>query len=83
MKRLYMSRTETECQPCDDFKEHDDGMGMFGNRHSCVWCGSGTVSFCDNCASDHHVGGWQSCDPTAEPAMTCVHPVCVAKRVTP
>jgi len=55
-------------QPCWTFREKMETP--LGNRHECYgpWdvkepkplCGM-TVSFCDNCAMDHHEGGWNMC----------------------
>lgn len=50
-------------QPCDNFKGAQDGNahGIWENRHQCMTCEVGTVSFCENCSSDHHIDGWDSC----------------------
>ncbi len=63
-------------QPCADFKPHRDGNGYaeWDNVHCCYGpypkdpddqfgsdqC-NGTVSFCENCNSDHHAKGWDTC----------------------
>lgn len=63
-------------QPCQAFHAKNEGFG--GNRHDCygpygdkgriagapqchAW-----VSFCDNCATDHHEGGWERCPTIKE-----------------
>jgi hypothetical protein len=68
---------ETGKQPCAAFYPRDDGFGM-GNLHDCYgpydaqghvpgapYCGS-KVSLCENCLSDHHAGGWQTCGHKVE-----------------
>ena len=58
-------------QPCAAFKPQRDGNGYatWDNIHECFGpfddsgrerCG-GSVSFCENCYSDHHSGGWNTC----------------------
>lgn len=48
-------------QPCGHFDPSEEGAaGTGGNVHSCRGC-DGTVSFCTNCLTDHHSGGWQVC----------------------
>jgi len=60
-------------QPCQNFKaqRESNGYGSWNNVHECYgpWgderaheerC-SGTVSFCDNCKSDHHSDGYDTC----------------------
>lgn len=54
-------------QPCQNYtpREADiaaaHGSGM-ANVHECYHgCDHGRVSFCENCNTDHHAGGWDSC----------------------
>ncbi len=60
-----MTKYEVGQQPCKNFKQKM--TGEFGNVHEC-YCGHSigndcgkTVSFCENCNSDHHEGGYESC----------------------
>ena len=69
-----MSYTEGR-QPCDRFDAQITGnqYATWANVHECVGpyphvagedrC-AGRVSFCANCTTDHHDGGWDTC-PTA------------------
>jgi hypothetical protein len=66
-----MDKSPTRCQPCDSFWERDS---MYG-EHQCVFCG-GVVRECSTCGKDHHVRGWNSCDPTKTEMKTCRHPAC-------
>jgi hypothetical protein len=55
-------------QPCDRFRARDDLTTGGGNVHECFGPYDGrarscksTVSFCANCSTDHHAGGWDTC----------------------
>ncbi len=63
-------------QPCNDFTPQREGNGYatWDNVHKCYGpfddsnrpqCG-GTVSFCENCVSDHHSHGWDKCPEQQE-----------------
>lgn len=56
-------------QPCDDFLRGDADIAALGegnrrNLHQCPKC-EGNRAWCDNCHSDHHDGGWETCKPGA------------------
>ncbi len=60
-----MIKYEVGQQPCKNFKQKM--TGEFGNVHEC-YCGHSigngcdkTVSFCENCFTDHHEGGYETC----------------------
>lgn len=60
-------------QPCQNYDPKDEVWSGFGNTHQCYApldrpdgprCGEssgGIVSFCLNCNSDHHSGGYETC----------------------
>lgn len=50
-------------QPCKDFqpKMEDNGYMSWSNRHVCVFCPDGKVSFCEKCGKDHHGYGYENC----------------------
>ena len=61
-------------QPCQDYKP---GLGIhgFANVHECFGpfdgrfprvC-YGRVSYCENCHTDHHSGGYETCGKTPIP----------------
>lgn len=54
-----LNRSENYCQPCPEYK--GDGCGDLYNVHECPLCG-GERRFCNNCATDHHQNGWNSCN---------------------
>lgn len=52
-------------QPCDNFLRGDADIAALGegnhmNLHQCPKC-EGNRAWCDNCHSDHHDGGWETC----------------------
>jgi hypothetical protein len=54
-------------QPCQNYKPQMEGNehAMWENAHTCYGCAperDSSVSFCVNCYSDHHEGGYASCD---------------------
>ena len=67
-------------QPCGEYRPQDDGPSGVGNVHECFApYGSGRegeprcigkVSYCLNCHTDHHTGGWDICPIPANPAPT-------------
>lgn len=62
---LIISPFEIGYQPCHDFKADDFAENWneyFGwySRHNDPRCRE-SLSFCVNCARDHHAGGWDSC----------------------
>ena len=70
LKKVAMSRKassdfseyQTGNQPCQDFKPSDIDKEWFGQaRHQCPKC-EGRRLFCDNCHTDHHENGWESCE---------------------
>lgn len=72
----YLDRTDERCQPCEHFTDDGDPY----NVHECLApfepgpkCG-GLVSFCDNCNSDHHHGGYNRCEGAA--SCRFGHPAC-------
>lgn len=52
-------------QPCDNFIPSEIGRLPSGgmSTHCCPRCLSeyGVRIFCDNCKSDHHKNGWETC----------------------
>ena len=52
---------ETGKQPCNKFKPADDLFTGSGNVHECYQCETGRVSFCENCCTDHHTNGYETC----------------------
>lgn len=71
-----------QCQPCWQYKYEPDEWHM-RRKHSCPLCG-GWRSFCQNCFTDHHEGGWNSCnhdpkDGAGPRRCPRWHPLCVAK----
>ena len=81
----WLNRSETQCQPCDNFTSGDDGY--YGpTPHQCFApfdkpgarrCGEdgGLVYFCRNCNSDHHSGGYNTCRGRRGPCRFG-HPAC-------
>lgn len=52
-----------EEQPCENLKSpnwSDQKYAYTPYIHQCPIC-EGWRAFCDNCHSDHHQGGWQTC----------------------
>jgi hypothetical protein len=52
-------------QPCQDLRRGDAdvaalGMGNGMNVHQCPVCW-GHRTWCENCHTDHHDGGWETC----------------------
>jgi len=52
-------------QPCQNFLRGDAdiaalGVGNRRNLHQCPTC-CGNRAWCDNCNTDHHDGGWETC----------------------
>ncbi len=56
-------------QPCGHFLRGDADIAALGigNRSNLHWCPvcSGYRAWCDNCHTDHHDGGWETCNPGA------------------
>jgi len=58
-------------QPCDDFTpamenpwghgEHECFAREDGSGTLCAEANNGIVSFCTNCHTDHHAGGYDTC----------------------
>ena len=68
---MIRSRYTIGLQPCADFEpqRESNGSAEWDNTHECFApfddskrprCG-GTVSFCVNCYSDHHIDGHETC----------------------
>ncbi len=56
-------------QPCNNFLRGDADIAALGpdnrlNLHQCPKC-EGNRAWCDNCLTDHHDGGWETCKPGA------------------
>lgn len=56
-------------QPCEDFRRGDADIAALGpgngrNIHQCPVCW-GRRSWCDNCHTDHHEYGWETCHTDA------------------
>lgn len=56
-------------QPCQDLLRGDADIPALGdgnrrNVHQCPIC-EGNRTWCDNCHTDHHDGGWETCKPGA------------------
>lgn len=55
-------------QPCQNYKNRTD---YWYSSHQCVRCKPETdsyVTFCENCYTDHHLGGYSACDHEGCPA---------------
>ena len=50
-------------QPCNNFQQQQEANAhaQWGNEHQCYKCG-GIVSFCNNCHTDHHKNGYETCN---------------------
>ncbi len=62
-------RYEIGGQPCKNLLRGDAdimalGEGNRSNVHQCPKC-EGNRTWCENCYSDHHDGGWETCKPGA------------------
>jgi hypothetical protein len=56
-------------QPCQNFLRGDADIAALGegnrrNLHQCPVC-EGNRAWCDNCHTDHHDNGWETCKPSA------------------
>jgi len=56
-------------QPCQSFLRGDADIAALGpgnrmNLHQCPKCW-GNRAWCENCSTDHHDGGWETCKPSA------------------
>lgn len=56
-------------QPCQNLLRGDADIAALGegnrmNVHQCPIC-EGLRTWCDNCHTDHHDGGWETCKPGA------------------
>ena len=56
-------------QPCENFKRGDADVAAMGegnghNTYQCPVCW-GRRAWCDNCNSDHHEHGWDTCHTDA------------------
>lgn len=56
-------------QPCRNLCRGDADVMALGpgngmNVHQCPKC-EGNRTWCDNCHTDHHDGGWETCKPGA------------------
>lgn len=73
----WLDNSQVECQPCDSFTVFDTSvLGHGPQPHQCPIC-SGWRYFCGNCYTDHHDGGWNSCNlHTVCPRN---HPECMKK----
>src|SRR5579864_3754699 len=54
-------------QPCQEFLRGDAAIAALGegnhrNLHQCPVC-CGNRAWCDNCSTDHHDAGWETCKP--------------------
>ena len=58
-----MSEYTVGKQPCENYKPHKDEHGL-DNVHCCWFCTQEdrTVSSCENCLTDHHEGGYETCE---------------------
>lgn len=81
----WLDRDERHCQPCGNFT-NPDWCNDMTNVHECFRgqiagvaerC-SGTVSFCANCSSDHHRGGYNSCEIVSD-MCPYDHPECTKR----
>lgn len=81
---MSWNQSAESCQPCASFKALNEFYG--GNAHECIACheagSEGTVSFCENCHTDHHRGGYQKCAGTKAGITTCPrnHPLCAPTK---
>lgn len=73
-------------QPCSDFLRGDaDVMALGdGNRRNCHQCPEceGRRAFCDNCNTDHHEHGWESCKPGAYVDADLERPEWIGDKLT-
>ena len=56
-------------QPCQGFKakREANAYAEWNNVHECfLGDGNCTVSFCENCHSDHHSNGYETCNRKEE-----------------
>jgi len=56
-------------QPCQNLLRGDADIAALGegnrrNVHQCPVC-EGNRTWCENCHTDHHDGGWETCKPGA------------------
>jgi len=56
-------------QPCQNLLRSDADIAALGkgnrrNVHQCPVC-EGNRTWCENCSTDHHDGGWETCKPGA------------------
>ena len=68
--------SDTQCQPCWYFRYEPDEWHM-RRKHQCPLC-EGWRSFCESCFTDHHEGGWNSCNHDPKGLRKCPrwHPLC-------
>lgn len=62
-------------QPCQSLLRGDAdimalGAGNRSNVHQCPVC-EGNRTWCENCHTDHHDGGWDTCKPGAYAEVQC------------
>lgn len=79
---------EKGCQPCGSYTPRLTEYGS--SVHECYSpradgerCCEGKVSFCENCRTDHHSGGYQTCAGTwhsRNRSIAC--PKCVAAKAS-
>lgn len=66
--------TDTQCQPCGQFTPFESEFwGVV--RHQCPDC-LGMRIFCISCNRDHHMGGWNTCNPVRIRKSACNHSEC-------
>jgi len=51
-------------QPCQNLKRGEGSFPGVANVHQCPTCW-GNRTWCENCCSDHHDAGWETCKPDA------------------
>lgn len=61
---LHKPDYEIGKQPCANFSPQFErsASAMWENVHECPKCG-GNRSFCTTCGMDHHMFGWERCQP--------------------
>lgn len=64
IKRVPYEKGE---QPCENFSSKNESPYFSGNEHQCYKCKDDTcVSYCENCHTDHHENGYETCKGRAK-----------------
>lgn len=52
-------------QPCQNMKRGEGSVPGVLNLHQCPIC-EGERTWCENCHTDHHEHGWETCKPRSK-----------------